>query len=254
MGAEKATATNTLIRTRMKRSIGTPHTDSMAVLMRLMEFSDSTLPTGGFSFSCGLETAVAGGLVFDAATLEEYLRDAVRQSQHTDLIAMLHARRACLAGDYESLLAADSAAWLCKLNDELRTMTSRMGRKLGELAVQISGDATARRWTADIAAGRTHGTYAAAQGSVFGACGADERQAAVSLLYGAASVILGAALRCMRVSHIDTQRILWRLAGDAGRMYDEVSGATLDNIENFSPQLDILAAMHEKGTSRMFMN
>ena len=241
--------------THMKRSTRTTQrTDSAATAMRLTEFSDSTLPTGGFSFSCGLETAVAEGIVRDAATLGEYVRDVVRQSQHTDLIAMLHARRACLAGDYGALLAADSAAWLCKLNDELRTMTVRMGRKLTELTLHVTGSATAERWLTDIAAGRTHGTYPAAQGISFALCGAGERQAAAALLYGAANTVLGAALRCMRVSHIDTQRILWRLAGDAGRMYDEVSGATLDNIENFSPQLDILAALHEKGQRRIFMN
>lgn len=222
--------------------------------MRLAELSDATLPTGGFSFSCGLETAVAEGLVRDAATLGEYLRDVVRQSQHTDLIAMLHARRAYLAGDYDALLAADGAAWMCKLNDELRIMTSRTGRKLAELLLQLTDDATAGRWLADIAAARTPGTYAAAQGMAFGLCGADERQAAASLLYVAANTVLSAALRCMRVSHIDTQRILWRLGSDADRMYDEVSGASLDDIANFSPQLDILAALHEKGVSRMFMN
>lgn len=244
--------------------MGTVTAVSAATAMRLAELSDSTLPTGGFSFSCGLETAVAEGLVRDAATLEEYVRDVVRQSQHTDLIAMLHAHRACLADDYAALLEADSAAWLCKLNDELRAMTSRMGRKLAELMLHICrGDsndnndisvALLGRWLDDIAAARTPGTYPAAQGTALQMCGADERQAAAVLLYGAANTVLGAALRCMRVSHFDTQRILWRLCADADRLYDQVADASLDNIENFSPQLDILAALHEKGTSRMFMN
>lgn len=222
--------------------------------MHLAELSDSTLPTGGFSFSCGLETAAAEGIVRDAATLEEYVRDVVRQSQHTDLIAMLHARRAYLAGDFGAIAEADSAAWLCKLNDELRNMTQRMGRKLAELIFRITGDPTAGRWAAGIAAARTRGTYPAAQGIAFGICGADERQAAASLLYGTAGMVTGAALRCMRVSHMDTQRILWNLGADADRMYDEVRDATLDDIENFAPQTDILAALHEKGESRLFMN
>lgn len=229
-------------------------TDSAMTAMRLIELSDSALPTGGFSFSCGLETAAAEGIVRDAVTLEVFVRDVVRQSQHTDLIAMLHARRAYVSGDYDTLSRADSAAWLCKLNDELRTMTARMGRKLTELTLRITGDAVAGRWLSDIAAGRTRGTYPAAQGIAFGVCGAGERQAAAALLYGAANVVLGAALRCVRVSHFDTQQILWRLAADADRIYGEVREATLEDIENFSPQLDILAALHEKGRSRMFMN
>lgn len=228
--------------------------DSVTAAMRLAELSDSALPTGGFSFSCGLETAVAEGVVRDAAALEEYVRDTVRQSQHTDLIAMLHSRRAYLADDYPALVEADRAAWLCKLNDELRTMTTRMGRKLAELTLSLCNDPTARRRSADIAEGRTAGTYPASQGLLFGVCGLGERQAAAALLYGAANTVLGAALRCMRISHLDTQRILWRLAAGADRLYDEVCDATLDDIENFSPQIDILAALHEKGRSRMFMN
>lgn len=222
--------------------------------MRLAELSDAALPVGAFSFSCGLETAVAEGIVTDAATLGGYVAAVVRQSQHTDLPAMLHARRAYLADDYAAILEADSAAWLCKLNDELRTMTSRMGRKLAELTADITGDATLRRLADDIRASLTPGSCAAVQGVVFGLCGAGERQAAASLLYGAAGMVLNAALRCMRITHTDTQRILWRLGAEADRLYDEVRCSTLDDIENFSPQMDILAAMHEKGLCRMFMN
>ena len=242
--------------TRISRTI------SAAAAMRLAQLSDATLPTGGFSFSCGLETAAAEGVVRDAATLEEFVRDVVRQSQYTDLIAMLHARRAFAAGDYEALTAADRAAWMCKLNDELRTMTSRMGRKLTELLLHLTDDSASGqpsasllgRWIDDIDGGRVRGTYPAAQGIAFATGGVEERAAAASLLYGAAGVVTGAALRCLRVTHLDTQRILWRLSADADRLYDEVADATLDNIENFSPQLDILAALHEKGRTRMFMN
>ena len=132
--------------TRMKRSTRTTqHADSLMAAMRMAQLSDSALPTGGFSFSCGLETAAAEAIVHDAATLEEYLRDVVRQSQHTDLIVMLHARRACIAGDYAALTEADNAAWLCKLNDELRIMTSRMGRKLAELSLHLCDDPRTRR-------------------------------------------------------------------------------------------------------------
>ena len=38
---------------------------SVCELFRLMEFSDSALPVGGFSFSCGVETATACGMIHD---------------------------------------------------------------------------------------------------------------------------------------------------------------------------------------------
>ncbi len=56
-------------------------------LIRLLEFADSAFPVGTFSFSNGLETAAEEGLVHDAATLEAYTRDIVRQTARTDGIA-----------------------------------------------------------------------------------------------------------------------------------------------------------------------
>ena len=52
----------------MKRS-------KVARLLRLAEFSDSAFPVGAFSFSNGLETAVAEGLVHDAVTLEAFTEE-----------------------------------------------------------------------------------------------------------------------------------------------------------------------------------
>ena len=67
-------------------------------------------------------------------------------------------------------------------------------------------------------------------------------------------MVLSAALRCVRVSHYDTQRILYRLSGQADALYDEISDMDIDEMHAFAPQADILASMHEKGMSRMFMN
>ena len=41
----------------------------MTDLLRLLQFGDSMLPVGAFSFSNGLESAVQQGVVHDAATL-----------------------------------------------------------------------------------------------------------------------------------------------------------------------------------------
>lgn len=222
--------------------------------MRLMQLTDSTLPIGAFSFSNGLETAAAQGLVHDAATLEEYVRDIVRQALYTDGIAALHAHRSQTAQRYRGIVEADRSAFVCKMSDELRLMTCRMGKKLAELSLRILERQNVRLWLLDIEASRTPGTYPAAQGMIFAAWSIDERQLISAHIYGAANMVLGAALRCIRVSHYDTQRILFRLGDDAGRMYESIRDCTTDDIRTFTPQIDILASMHEKGTQRMFMN
>lgn len=224
------------------------------ILMRLLEFTDSAFPVGSFSFSNGIETAAGEGLIHDAATLEAYTRDIARQAAFTDGVAALHALRSCRAGRYDGILRADSQTIRCKLNAEARLMTCRMGRKLAELSQHIFSDPTAARWLGDIAGGRTPGTYPVAQGIVFGASGIPEKALFCAHLYGVASTTAGAALRCVRVSHYETQRILFRAAEWIGGLYAEARELELDDMHAFAPQADILASLHEKGARRMFMN
>jgi len=233
------------------------HTDpagTMTDLLHLLQFGDSAFPVGNFSFSDGIETAAAEGLVRDAATLEAYARDIVRRAASTDGVAALHTRRNQLAGDYAAILETDRQVILCKMAAEARLMTCRTGRKLAELSERIRTDGLGTRWLADIAAGRTPGTYPVAQGMLFAAWGLSEQALFSAHLYGAASTVLNAALRCVRVSHFDTQRILCRLAADAAELYGEARDMELAEMHAFAPQADILASLHEKGTARLFMN
>ena len=221
----------------------------------LLQFSDATFPVGTFSFSNGLETASYEGLVHDAATLEQYTRSAALQAAYSDGVAALVAYRAALAGDYSTILEADSALLRFKMNDEARLMLCRMGKKLAELGVHLWGDDTLMgRWLADIKTYATPGCYPVAQGIAFAAAGIGERELYASHQYGVANMVVSAALRCVRVSHYDTQRILYNLARDTDAHYERARTMTLDSMHAFVPEMDILASLHEKGKMRMFMN
>lgn len=228
--------------------------DNATTVMRLLQFTDSAFPVGTFSFSNGLETAAEQGLVHDAATLEKYTRDIARQAAYTDGIVALHAYRSYCNGDYEGILEADSQAILCKMNAEARLMTRRMGKKLAELSKHIFPDDTVALWLGDIDADRTPGTYPVAQGLVFATAGICAKGLFCSHQYGVVNMVLSAALRCVRVSHYDTQRILFRLGNDMEALYNRVNAMSFEEIYTFVPQIEILAALHEKGTKRMFMN
>lgn len=228
--------------------------DNTRVLMHLLALTDSAFPVGTFSFSNGLETAADTGLVHDAATLEAYAREIARQAGFTDGVAALHAMRSYRRDDFDGIVGADHQAILCKMNTEARQMTCRMGKKLAELYARIAPDGTVARWLDEIAAERTPGTYPAAQGIVFAASGIEERELFCSHQYGAINTVLNAALRCVRVSHYDTQRIFFRLAAEIGPLYNEAATMEYDDMNAFVPQTDILASLHEKGSKRLFMN
>ncbi len=227
---------------------------SLIPLMQLMQLTDSALPVGTFSFSNGLETAAHAGLVHDADTLESYVRSMTLQAAFTDGVAALHAHRAVRADDYEALLHADRTLFLNKPNSETRLMQQRMGRKLAELGIRLLPSGVMNRWLDDLRTGITPGTYPATQGILFARTGLSEEALFAALQYGTAGTVLNAALRCVKVSHYDTQQILSRLHAYAAGLYEEARRMTLEDMNAFAPQADILASMHEKGTMRMFMN
>lgn len=222
--------------------------------MRLLQFTDSAFPVGTFSFSNGLETAAYEGIVSDADALKRYTEDVALQAAYTDGVVALHAFRAATEKTYEKITEADRQLMLCKMNAEARQMLQRMGKKLAELSVHIFEDPIVHHWLDDIRTDQTPGTYPVAQALVFSAAGLSEWDLFCSHQYGVMNMVLSAALRCVKVSHYDTQRILFILSGQVSALYEEVRRMEFEDMNAFVPQIDLLASLHEKGTMRMFMN
>lgn len=234
--------------------MNTPTDNGMTALSRLLQFTDSTFPVGTFSFSNGLETASFEGMVHDAGTLRELVQSQALQAAFSDGVAALQAHRAYLRGDYEAIAEADRTLMLFKMNDEARLMLRRMGKKLAELSARLFDSELMSRWLEDIKAEKLPGSYPVAQGIAYAAAGVDEKALFCAHQYGVINMVLSAALRCVKVSHYDTQKILFELSDQVEALYREASEMELKDMHAFFPELDILASLHEKGNMRMFMN
>ncbi len=178
-----------------------------------------------------------------------------RQGAFSDGVAALLAYRATNAGSLEEVNKIDRELMLFKMNDEARMMLQRMGKKLAELGVKLFPDCKIMTdWLADIKSGKTPGTYPIAQGISFAAAGLSEEDLFASHQYGVINMVLSAALRCVRVSHYDTQLILQRLCAESDALFEEAKDMTFEDMNSFVPEMDIFASLHEKGNMRMFMN
>ena len=229
-------------------------TNQMSKVMRLLQFTDSAFPVGTFTFSNGLETASFEGIVKDAKTLKAFADSQAHQAAYSDGVACILTHRAFLSGDYEKCKEIDKYLFAFKMNDEARQMGTRMGKKLAELAVRLYDNSFIKEWLKDINEGITPGMYPIAQGMVFALAGISEKDLFCSHQYGVINMVLGAALRCVKVSHYDTQLILEELSDEVETHYKEASKMELKDMNAFYPELDILASLHEKGNMRMFMN
>ena len=223
-------------------------------LTSALQFGDSILPTGSFSFSNGLESAVQQHIVHDRATLAEFTLTAARRAATTDGIALLEAHRAARASDLDRIMAADSAVFNRKLGEEPRTMTVRMGRKLAELGTFVASAPMLGRWLAEVTAHQTPGTYPAGLGVLFAGLGSPEEDAFAVHQYGDAVTTLSASLRLMRIEPREVQAILRQVNAGSEDDYLAVRGASLADMAGFAPMADILAAMHVRAHVRLFMN
>lgn len=226
---------------------------TMVEALKLLQFGDSAFPVGAFSFSNGLETAVQHEVVHDRATLHEFVRTVTRAAATGDGVATLVGHRGAAAGDLDVIRQADEAVHLRKINEETRTMTVRMGRKLAEAANRIVGESLLKKRAGETGTG-VPVTYPVALGVLFAELGLREEDAFAAHQYGAASTVLGAAIRLMRVDHLDAQSILFAVNEKATDDYQEVRTATLDDMQGFAPHLDILAGAHQHAHVRMFMS
>jgi len=223
-------------------------------LMRVLQFGDSLLPVGAFSFSNGLESAVQLGVVRDLGSLRDFVRGAVEQAATSDGVAVLAAFRAAAKGDDAGVDRADRAVFDRKLNEEMRTMTVRMGRKLAEMADRVIGPSSAGDWLGRIRSGATPGCLPVGQALVFSALGLSERDAFAVHQYGVAGMMINASLRLMKIHYLDAQAVLFEINADAEEAYERVVDRSLDDMAAFAPVFDVLASLHVRAHLRMFMN
>jgi urease accessory protein len=141
-----------------------------------------------------------------------------------------------------------------KLSSETRTMSVRMGKKFAEMGAEVAGSPLLAAWRDRIAAGATPGCYPVALAVNFASQKLAARDAFIVHQYGVATMILGAALRLMKIGHVDTQRMLYRLNADVDAAYEFAARARLADMAGFAPLAEVLAAVHVKAHVRLFMN
>ena len=168
---------------------------TVSELMRVLQFGDSMLPVGSFSFSNGLESAVQQRR--GARPGEPCASSCERPSGRRGLPTASPCSKPSGACDSVTAAAvdrADRAVFNRKLNEEMRTMTVRMGRKLAELAEQVLPMPRVEAWLRPSGAGRPRAPTLSAQALVFAALELSEQDAFAVHQYGVASMMLGAAL------------------------------------------------------------
>lgn len=232
-----------------------------AGLYRLLAWVSPAFPTGGFSYSHGLEAAAADGAMHDRATLEGWIRATIAHgSGRIDADILRDAWRAAASGDDAALAEANRRGRAYRATAELALESGQQGAAF--LAAYEAAWAAphpeplpasgaregpvAPRWE-----GKEH-CHAAVFGAAAARAGVALADGLLAYLHGFAANLMSAGLRLGIVGQSDGQRILATLeAVIAGAVRASLARDPADfGAATFA--LDLASMAHETQYSRLF--
>ena len=216
-----------------------------------LQFGDSFFPSGAVSFSLGLETLHADGIVADVAGLKEFLADQVMDRWATAERAFLAAAHGACP-DWPAVAEIDALQQAMTLPRELREGSRKGGAALLGVHARLETPGAAA-YRDRLRAGSAHGHLAVVQGVVLKGAGLDLARAEGVSLHGLCAMILGAALRLGLIGHLDGQIMLRGLRPRMATLLAETAPG-LDEVRSYVPLADVAAARHEGAAVRLFSN
>ena len=218
------------------------------VPLPLFAWLSPAFPVGAFAYSHGLESAADADLVRDAGTLEDWLRDLLRQgSGRQDAVLAAESWRCAEAGDAAALAEVNDLALALAPSRERRLETGQTGRAFA--------DAIRSAWPLATAEALPRGediAYPVAFGAAAGKAGFPLGPCLEALLLAFAANLVSAAVRLGIVGQTDGQRVIAALLPEAQELCAGLAGSTLDDLGAFALRSDIAALQHETLYSRLF--
>jgi urease accessory protein len=219
-------------------------TTAEAALYRLMTWLSPAYPVGAYSYSHGIEYAVATGLVRDRNTLVDWIEQAVRHGAGLGDAALL---AAAWRGDNLDQVAMLAQSW--RGSAEMALEASAQGAAF--LATTRAAwphaalDALALRRRGEVALPVAVGVAAAAHGVALDA-------ALTAYLHAFASNLVSAGVRLTPLGQTDGQRAIAALEPAVADTARTARDTPLDEIGTAALMIDWCSMRHETQYTRLF--
>jgi urease accessory protein len=223
-----------------------PSPDPMA-LIRLLQLVSPGLPTGAFSYSQGLEWAVAEGWVHDRLSLGEWLGEVLRQGLgfvDIPILGLMH--RACGKGDLGALSAQCDLLLACRESREFLDEEGQRGRAMAVLLAGL-GMVADGQWQKVLARSQLAGFAYAAQ-----TWGIEPHLAAVGYLFSWLENQILTGVKIIPLGQTAGQQLLLELSGALEVV--ALRGLALDEEEigASAPALALASMRHEYQYTRLY--
>ncbi|MBB6428233.1 urease accessory protein UreF [Algisphaera agarilytica] len=213
------------------------------------QLADSAFPAGGFAHSSGFEAAVQAGLIRDRASLESATKALINQTVVGALPAVL-----TVASEPERFHEAEQRLEATLTNHVAHRASVAQGQALLSASTRVFEQAEVAQWVKACRAERTPGHFASVFGYLAQMLGMDGLRSAELFLFMTVRSALSAAVRLGAIGPLESQAIQQSLISEARSRVSASLDATLDDLCQASPLLDVLQSGQDRLYSRLFQS
>jgi urease accessory protein len=227
----------------------------IADLLRLQAWLSPAFPIGGFSYSHGLEEAVAVGDVDDLESLFIWIEAAVNQGAgRVDGMLLVAAWRAEDAGDHGRLQEVAEIGEAMRGTAELALESKAQGEAFLDTVQAAWPNGAVEAATAAIKQPKINRgvPVAVAVGMVTACHGVPVEYVLPLYLQSFASGIVSAGVRLIPLGQTDGQRLVARMHPIVERAGGATLEAKFEDIGGATPMIDLASMAHEMRDGRLF--
>ncbi len=218
-------------------------------LLALLQLASPSLPVGAYSYSQGLESALADGLPGEREAIGGWIRD------HLELVVarceapvLVRLRRAWDAGELGAVAHWNEYFAASRDTAELRAETLQMGHSAARLLGQLEAATPERlQFLAALPP-----TFPAAFACAASAWSVEPRAMLIGYLWSWLENQVLAALKVAAIGQASGQRMLRELASLVPVLAERITALEDDELAGFAPGLAIASCRHETLDGRLF--
>jgi urease accessory protein len=222
----------------------------VAATLLALQFGDSFFPSGGGSFSWGLEGLVENGVVTNSEVEAFVIGQLRARWVNFDRAAVVAAHRA--RGDLEAVAAIDRQIEIQTPCAELRTGSQRMGQAMLALFISL-GWPHLPLYRHKIKQGCAYGHIAPMQGWLWDRAGIGEGEAVALSAHSFCIGLLSAAIRLGCLTHVDAQRVLVEARKEVASLSKQPV-PPLSALSSCGIEAEIAVMRHAGNDARVFAN